>query len=198
MRHSTVTTVPGGDTEAWATSTWAQVTTLTGAGIAAAVVVLTLIVNARRARRDRSRQTISANALGAVANYLEGPYRILRKDGTARDCASQSPANCRTSKSKVDRSQALLRLHANPEVADAYDDYVHTAAMEAGQQMHEAWLAPPVTTDAGVNLNIKLARDASAAALARLCEVCRLIAMALVLAQVLASLQQGRPGHQAG
>lgn len=149
--------------------TWTQVVTLAGALMAAAAVVLTLVVNARRARRD-ALATLNANALGAVADYLEGPYRILRKDGTA---STRFAITSKLSdvKSAIDHNQALLRLHAKAVVADAYDDYVRTVSWEAGRQMHDAWNAEPVTTDAGVNLNVKLPHDASSAALARLCEV---------------------------
>lgn len=149
--------------------TWTQVVTLAGALMAAAAVVLTLVVNARRARRD-ALATLNANALGAVADYLEGPYRILRKDGTA---STRFAITSKLSdvKSAIDHNQALLRLHAKAVVADAYDDYVRMASREAGRQMHDAWNAEPVTTDAGVNLNVKLPREASSAGLARLCEV---------------------------
>jgi len=57
--------------------------------------------------------------------------------------------------------QALLRLHAAEGVADAYDAYVQAAKKEAGAQMHEAWEAPPVTSDTAVNLHVPLPRGNS-------------------------------------
>ncbi|MEV8372655.1 hypothetical protein AB0P21_07950 [Kribbella sp. NPDC056861] len=149
--------------------TWAQVVTLSGAFIAASAVVLTLLVNAARTRNE-SWATLYADALGAVAEYLEGPYRILRKDGQA---STRFAITSKLSdvKASIDHSQALLRLHCDPAVADAFDHYVTTAKQEAGQQMHDAWLVDPVKTDAGVNLNVALPRDRSTAARAVLVEV---------------------------
>lgn len=64
-------------------------------------------------------------------------------------------------KASIDHHQALLRLHADPVVADAFDLYVNIAKTEAGSQMHEAWKAAPVTRDEDVNLHNPLTRDAS-------------------------------------
>ena len=149
--------------------TWTQVVTLLGALIAAGGVILTLLVNASRSRRDNL-TTLYANALGAVAEYLEGPYRILRKDGekATRFAITSKLSDVKTS---IDHNQALLRLHADDGVADAYDAYVRAAKEEAGKQMHEAWKVPPVTTDEGVNLNVSLPRGDAEAARARLVEV---------------------------
>lgn len=128
--------------------TWAQVVPLAAA-----------LINAARARRE-SLTTLYGDALGAVAEYLEGPYRILRKDGEAstRFAITSKLSDVKTS---IDHHQALLRLHADPAVADAYDLFVNAAKAEVGQQMHDAWEASPVTTDAGVNLNVALPREAS-------------------------------------
>ena len=147
------------DTNGLGDFSWAQVAPLLAALIAAAGVALTLLVNAARARRE-TLATLYGDALGAVAEYLEGPYRILRKDGEAstRFAITSKLSDVKTA---IDHHQALLRLHADPLVADAYDLYVNTAKAEAGQQMHDAWNAPAVTTDAGVNLNVALAREQS-------------------------------------
>lgn len=139
--------------------TWAQLATLLAALIAAAGVALTLLVNAARGRRE-TLTTLYGDALGAVAEYLEGPYRILRKDGEAatRFAITSKLSDVKTS---IDHHQALLRLHADPLVADAYDLYVNTAKAEAGLQMRDAWEAPAVTSDAEVNLGVALPREMS-------------------------------------
>jgi hypothetical protein len=149
--------------------TWAQVVTLSGAVIAASAVVLTLLVNAARTRHE-TWATLYADALGGVAEYLEGPYRILRKDGEASTRLAIT-SKLSDVKATIDHSQALLRLHCDAGVADAFDHYVTIAKQEAGQQMHDAWLVDPVTSDAGVNLNVALPRDRSAAARSVLVEV---------------------------
>lgn len=149
--------------------TWTQAVTLAGALIAASMVVLTLIINAARARRD-ALAALYANALGAVSDYLEGPYRILRKDGTptTRFAITSKLSDV---KSSIDHHQAMLRLQAPQHIADAFDDYVNAAKREAGRQMHDAWLKEPVTVDAGVNLGVSLPRADSEAARDRLCEL---------------------------
>lgn len=149
--------------------TWTQAVTLAGALVAASMVVLTLIINAARARRD-ALAALYAEALGAVSDCLEGPYRILRKDRTAttRFAITNQLSGV---KSAIDHHQAMLRLQAPPHIADAYDDYVDAAKREAGRQMHDAWLKDPVTTDARVNLGVSLPRTNSDAARGRLCNL---------------------------
>ena len=90
-----------------------------------------------------ARPTLYGDALGAVSEYLEGPYRILRKDGSA---ATRFAITSKLSdvKTVIDHHQALMRLHADPGVADAYDLYVNAAKAEAGKQMHDAWGAAAV------------------------------------------------------
>jgi len=169
------TTAPSGGSHSAETSsglgdfTYANLVTLAAALIAAAGVVITLLVNAARSRRD-TLATLYADALGAVAEYLEGPYRILRKDGerSTRFAITSKLSDVKTS---IDHNQALLRLHARPGVSNAYDAFVVAAKKEAGKQMHEAWKVPPVTTDDGVNLNVALPRGDAETARTRLVEV---------------------------
>lgn len=149
--------------------TWGNLATLLAALLAAGGVILTLLVNAARSRRDNL-ATLYADALGAVAEYLEGPYRILRKDSenSTRFAITSKLSDVKTA---IDHNQALLRLHAREGVADAYDAYVEAAKKEAGRQMHDAWEALPVLTDSEVNLPAPLPRDVSEAARRRLLEV---------------------------
>ena len=58
----------------------AQTVTLTAALIAVLGVAATILTTANRTRREH-RAGRYADALSAVGNYLEGPYRIRRKDG---------------------------------------------------------------------------------------------------------------------
>lgn len=149
--------------------TWAQVAVLAAALIAAAGVGATLRANANNARRQ-TLTTLYGDALGAVSGYLEGPYRILRKDGEAstRFTLTSGISDVKTS---IDHHSALLRLHADPVVADAYDHYVAVAKTEAGVQMHIAWDAPPVKRDTDINLHTPLPRGNTDAALKMVVEV---------------------------
>lgn len=153
----------GGEASAAAAGFWTvtagQLIPLVAAIIAAGGVAATLLANAANTRRQNL-TTLYGDALGAVSEYLEGPYRILRKDGEAATRFTIT-GNLSDVKTSIDHHQALLRLHADPVVADAYDHYVTIAKTEAGEQMHHAWKAPPVTRDEGVNLHVSLPRDAS-------------------------------------
>lgn len=138
------------------TITAGQLVPLVAALVAVGGVVATLLVNAASTRRQNL-TTLYGDALAAVAGYLEGPYRILRKDGQAstRFTITSGLSDVKTD---IDHHQALLRLHADPVVADAYDYYVTIAKTEAGKQMSAAWDAPPVKSDKDVNLVTPLPR----------------------------------------
>lgn len=123
---------------------------LLAACIAAGGVAATIITTSLRARRDRLTD-LYADALSGVADYNEGPYRIRRRDGNA-DQRFDITTKLSDTKSGIDHSQTLLRLHARPGVAGAYDAYVRASQVEAGGQMQTAWAMPPVTTDDEVNL----------------------------------------------
>jgi hypothetical protein len=122
-------------------------------------VAATIITTSSRARRDRLTD-LYADALSGVADYNEGPYRIRRRDGNA-DQRFDITTKLSDTKSSIDHGQALLRLHARPEVADAYDAYVRASQVEAGGQMQAAWTMPPVVTDEQVNLYNAYSRDHS-------------------------------------
>lgn len=138
----------------------AQTATIAAALIAVLGVMTTILTTSARARREH-KTDLYAQALGGVADYLEGPYRIRRKDGTSahRNAITAALSDI---KSAIDHSQELLRLHAPDAVADAYDDYVHAANLEAGRQMRHAWELPPIGADADVNLGVGYDRTASA------------------------------------
>lgn len=129
----------------------AQTATVIAALIAVLGVVATILTAADRTAREH-RTKLYAQALSTVADYLEGPYRIRRKDGTAahRNAITAALSDV---KSAIDHSQELMRLHAPPAVANAFDHYVTAAKLEAGKHMHDAWLLPAIENDADVNLD---------------------------------------------
>lgn len=129
----------------------AQTAALIAALIAVLGVAATILTTSTRSEREH-RTTLFADALGAVADYNEGPYRIRRKDGTSTH-RNVITAGLSDVKSSVDHNQELLRLHARKQVADAFDRYVAAAKVEAGQQMHDAWELDPITEDNQVNLS---------------------------------------------
>lgn len=134
-------------------SSWAQAVVLIAAFIAilggAITAALTHSLNQRAARRERQARAF-AEALGAIEEYVELPYRIRRRRPTeeARHDLTE----------QISRLQARIAFHQGwlqvqaPDVAGWYEQLVRTAKQQAGAQMKEAWDRPPATGDAGMNL----------------------------------------------
>ena len=130
---------------------WPQGAVLIAALIAAAGVTATILTTSSRARRDRL-ASLYADALSAVSEYIEGPYRIRRR--TQGEAGQRFTITTRLSdvKAQIDHSENMLVLHARPKVASAFHAYVHAAQREAGTQMHDAWKHPGISDDHEVNL----------------------------------------------
>lgn len=105
------------------------------------------------ARRERWAASF-AEALSAVEDYVEAPYRIRRRphgDLVAQFSITNSISDIQ---SRIAFHAAWLRLQ-NPRVADAYDSLVAAARREAGVQMTEAWHAKAVRKGADVPLGTR-------------------------------------------
>ena len=122
--------------------------------IVAASVTYTL--NQRVARRERQ-AGVFADALNAVEDYAEMPYRIRRRRDTpeARYDLTDEVSKIQ---SRLAYHQALLQIEA-PGVADSYARLVRAAKIQAGGQMQEAWLQPVLVTDSDMNLRVRHPRD---------------------------------------
>jgi ketosteroid isomerase-like protein len=127
--------------------------------IAALVAVAGYTIQQRAARREQRARTY-AEALQAVEDYLEGPYRIRRRDGSA-EARRHLTESISTIKSRINFHQAWLRIHGSPAVADAYDAYVLAAQREAGPQMTAAWQGRPTRKDRDVPLGRPFDRGSS-------------------------------------
>jgi len=134
-----------------------------GAFVAAVVAVLGYSVE-QRAARKLARATMYAHALQAVQDYLEGPYRIRRKDGTAEVRRELTQA-LSTVQSQINFHTAWLDVGAPRKVAFAYSALVAAARGEAGPQMIAAWAEPPILDDGAVPLGVAYPRPLSNAAL---------------------------------
>lgn len=154
---------------------WDNATTIIagiGAALIAALVAVAGYTLQQRAGRREQRATMYAQALQAVEDYLEGPYRIRRRDGTT-EARTRITEQISATKSKINFSQAWLRIHSPTEVADAYDAYVLTAQHEAGPQMTAAWRTRPTKRDDSVPLGRAYPRDASNRCRAKVVEAMR-------------------------
>lgn len=141
--------------------TWEHLATLiAGMGaalVAAGVAVGGYLYQQRSARMDR-RAGMYAEALRAVEDYLEGPYRIRRRDGSAEQ-RFQITTWLSDVKSRINYHCALMDLHAPGDVAHLYEQFVLAAQREAGPQMGAAWNEPPTVSDAAVSLGAPYIRS---------------------------------------
>lgn len=142
--------------------TWDAGATLLAAVIAVIGVVVGFAVTSAQSRRER-RAHDYAEAIGAVSDYLEGPYRVARCHNNAEERFAIS-TDLSVTQGRVDASAALLRLHAQKRVANAYDAYIVAARQEAGQQMTAEWRKPPAKKHRDMNLIRPFDRTASSAA----------------------------------
>jgi hypothetical protein len=122
----------------------------------AIAVALTYALNQRAARRERQTRAF-AEALTAIEDYAEMPYRIRRRPGSpdARHALTEQISQVQ---SRIAFHQAWLSIET-PQVAGCYELLVRAAKRQAGRQMSEAWLMPPARKDSRVNLGTAYARD---------------------------------------
>lgn len=129
--------------------TWDGIATIAAALLAAGIVVLGFLHERRQHARSR-RAEAYAGALQAVSDYLEAPYRIRRRTGTAADRFALT-AHVSEIQSRLDFFAAHLALIA-PNVLDAYVALVTAAKVESGPQMSEAWRSRSTRRDRDVPL----------------------------------------------
>lgn len=127
-------------------------------GVAAYNVVLQ-----QKENRRQERAKAYAEAIRAVEDYLETPYRIRRRDGFAAVRWELTEAISEI-QSKINFHKDWLRINAPANVYDAYIAFVRAARVEAGGQMTEAWNGPATQEDREVPLGQPFPQPESAAA----------------------------------
>lgn len=145
------------------TDWWANAAVV-AAGVLTALVaslagVVTYLQQKKAARRDE-RARMYATAIQAVEDYLECPYRIQRRDDSD---ATRTALTNRISdiQSAIAYHQALMQIHGDRGVAQAYDEFVAAARSEAGAAMAHAWECPPLRQAPGMPTAAQFARTAS-------------------------------------
>ena len=139
--------------------TWDGAATLIAALLAAGIAILGYSFQQKLARRERC-AGIYSEALRAVEDYLEAPYLVRRRDGSA---ATRSALTKHVSdiQSRIAYYTALLQIHAPEKVSSAYENLVQAARSEAGPQMSAAWKSKPTKRDGQVPLLVKFDRHIS-------------------------------------
>ncbi|MER6599171.1 hypothetical protein ACFWRZ_34330 [Streptomyces rubiginosohelvolus] len=140
---------------------WVQTTSLIVHVIALLGVYVTYTLNQRASRRERRAKTF-AEALTAVEEYLEMPYRIRRRPNSP-DARRELTDQVSSLLARMAFHCAWLQIEASA-VAEPYAALVSAARSEAGMHASEAWRQPPIQSDDGMNLGQAHARDQSAAA----------------------------------
>jgi hypothetical protein len=140
-----------------AASAWTIVPVVAGA-VTAAFGVLTWFVNGVRTERTRL-QKLYADAYSAVFSYQEFPYVIRRR---------RAPGPGQEQLGNEERLRISTALHAVQEslnnylaqistesrpVYERYAKFVADTRRVAGTYMHEAWNAPPLDNDTGMNIS---------------------------------------------
>jgi hypothetical protein len=139
--------------------TWAQTVALLAGVVAVAgalvSVALTYHLNQRAARRERQ-VDVFAEALRAIEDYAELPYRIRRRPGTP-DARHELTEQISQIQSRIAFHQAWLSIEA-PGAACSYDGLVRAAKTQAGTHMTQAWNEPATTKDSQVSLGVAYPR----------------------------------------
>lgn len=151
--------------------TWAQTTALIVPFVALFGAFLTYALNQRAVRKERRARTF-AEALTAVEEYLEMPYRIRRRPESSSAVRQQLTDEVSGLLARMTFHQAWLQIEASV-VAGPYSALVAAARAEAGAQMSRAWQQPPIAFDSGMNLGAAYPRDRSNEARAACIEVMR-------------------------
>jgi hypothetical protein len=138
---------------------WPALATLIAGLIAGAGVLVGLLAGSARARLD-TRRGVYAEAVRAVSDYLEGPYRVARchNDPDQRFALSKDLSEIQ---GRIDSHLVLVELHGPDYVFEAYSAYVAVARREAGQQMAAEWRKRPPRRHADMNMERRFPRSES-------------------------------------
>lgn len=145
---------------------WDEGTTLGAAvmGAAATILVAVWTYAASQAAARRERQaSVFAEALRSVEDYLEGPYRVRRTNGS-HEHRAEVVAYLSDVKSRHNYYCGQLRLHAPERTADAFEAFVAAAVKDAGPQMTAAWKGRPTRRNRDVPLGKGYNRERADAA----------------------------------
>lgn len=108
-----------------------------------------------RLAREQSRAKVHADALRTIHDYLEAPYRVMRRDGTsiARMSLTTFISDIQV---RLRYFEELLRLESSTAVADAYAAATAAARSEAGGAISAAWKNRPTKRDKDVVITTRI------------------------------------------
>jgi predicted lipid-binding transport protein (Tim44 family) len=139
----------------------AVIVSVVGLAVTIGVAAYT-VVRQQKENRRQERATAYAEAIRAVEDYLETPYRIRRRDGSAA-VRWELTESISEIQSRINFHKDWLRINASKDVYNAYIEFIRVARVEAGGQMTEAWNGPVTEEDRQVPLGDPLPQPESAA-----------------------------------
>jgi len=139
------------------------------AAIIAAVVAFKAFKTQQREGQRQERARFFADAVRTVEDYAECPYRIRRRDGSAA-ARREITQHISDVKSRISFYTGWMAINGSQEVHIAYDAFVKSAQIEAGQQMTAAWRDRPTKRDRDVPIGSPLPRTSTDATREKLLE----------------------------
>ncbi len=121
------------------------------------------VVQQQKENRRQERAKAYAEAIRAVDDYLETPYRIRRRDGSAA-VRWELTESISEIQSRNSFHKDWLRINAPTKVYNAYIAFDKAARVEAGKQMTAGWNGPVTKKDRQIPLGEPLRQPQSAAA----------------------------------
>jgi hypothetical protein len=126
--------------------------TVAGILVTGGVAIFGYLHTSRAARRERIAHTL-AQAISAVGDYEDLPYRVRRRPSSDPATRSQLSERVSDIHSRLDFHSAWLRISA-PAVAPSYDHLIAEVRWEVGGHIKKAWLEPLIEQDQGMNLSL--------------------------------------------
>lgn len=120
--------------------------------VTGSVAIFGYLHASRMARRERMAQTL-AQAINAVGDYQDLPYRVRRRPSAEPTVRNNLAERISDIHSRLDFHSAWLRI-TTPGVATAYDRLVTDVREEAGVHIKDAWLQPIIKHDQEMNLGL--------------------------------------------
>lgn len=159
---STVAAAKGGGGGLDASEVIALITVIVSVvGLAVTIgVAVYNVVKQQKENRRQERAKAYAEAVRAVEDYLETPYRIRRRNGSGEH-RWQLTESISEIQSRMNFHKDWLRINASMKVYDAYVAFISAAKIEAGAQMTAAWKGPVTKKDRQVPLGDRLPQPAS-------------------------------------
>ena len=126
---------------------------LLSAFVAALAAFSGYLLNQRAARRQRKAQ-FYAEALQAVKEFEELPYRIAKRKDSTGETRERLGGIVNDSYVKLSFYQAWLRIDS-PRVSPAYDGLARRAARFGAPQQVDAWSRPVIDADTDMDLGVE-------------------------------------------